>query len=165
VLAALLATACTKNQPRCFECGLTDEWARAEREEQERAAREDADNQAQLKAAIAAGTDEELVFDAIFADPPRYLELITAELERGTPPQPELLLHQMYDYLVRYPDSDAERQQARERIFVLVAASRGEAARPLLETCATTALAPRCAEVLATIAPAAPAAAVPQRAQ
>lgn len=50
-LGLLFALACGEQKPRCFECGLNDEWARAEAEERERAQREG-------EAVLDAGLDD-----------------------------------------------------------------------------------------------------------
>jgi hypothetical protein len=153
VLASIgmLTGACSKNEPRCFECGLADEWARADREHAAQALQEDQDRQAQLKAAVANG-DERVLFDAVSHGDLRYVEVVVKSLEESEREQSELLLDWTYELLIHASTANEPLREARARAFVLIAVSRGLAARPLLEACAATSLAERCADALGLIA-------------
>lgn len=159
ILVALVACGGGHRQKQCFECGLTDEWARAERE---RAERERANHEAHMKEiarAVAAGetgTDEDarLISETVYQGEGDALEQLVSSLESSCQRQHPLALawtlHEMTTGTLR-PGREGDVDGLRRRAFYLIAVSRGDDARSDLGQCQQGPIEAVCARALAAI--------------
>jgi len=159
ILVALVA--CGGSQPRkeCFECGLSDQWAHAERE---RAAREQAEHDAHMREISRAvrlgeaGTDRDarLISETIYQGERDALAQLVSSLEKTCQRQHPLAmawtLHELLTGTLRQA-SEGDVDELRERAFYLIAVSRGDDSRADLGRCQNSPIEAVCARALATI--------------
>ena len=150
VVLAWLVLACGGRQPRCFECGLTEMWAQAERERelQKQQAHQDKLRAIEELAERGEGAPEhaELMSDLVGEGNPIYLRKPAEQLSNSCARQPPLAIAWTYKMLA---EAHVDRSELTDEVFALAVASRGDDAPAAVRGCENTQLAALCQDALA----------------
>ncbi len=155
---AIVASCGGRQEPNCFECGLTDEWARAEREAQERSARERKERIEAIERAVAQGeppqTDphgpQTIISEAFEDNDEQIVQALVAALEKSCTQQASLSLAWTYAYFSKHAPDHSELSRLRRQAFEQIAASRGGASAQELAGCPSTPIAELCVSTTST---------------